>query len=94
MAPRIGSELCERPVYQGPGLEERGDDVGISRPAGPGIWRRQIRKGRKAAGGSGEGRFPRMIRPPRRARRSAIYQFAYVWGTYGGKSALQHSLAA
>ena len=32
-------------------FEERSDDVGISRPAGPGIWRRQIRKGRKAEGG-------------------------------------------
>ena len=35
-------------------------DGGISRPAGPGIWRRrsQIRKGFKAAGGSGESYSP------------------------------------
>ena len=77
MALRIGSELCERPVYQGPRLRGR-------RGPTPGITTKQPQSDTLLA----------QAEPPRRARRSAIYQFAYVWGTYGGKSALQHSLVA
>jgi len=50
--PCRGLRIYIRPVARERGaLEERSDGVGISRPAGLGIWRRQIRKGRKAEGG-------------------------------------------
>ena len=50
---RFGAKILENGAgaARARDLEERSDDVGISRPAGPGIWRRQIRKGRKAEGG-------------------------------------------